>query len=336
MKGISTRSITATIAFLITFVLSQFIVSPPIFGQNDQEGAVQLYRQGISLQEKGNQAEAVDCFKRAVKAKKDYADAFFAMGVSYYKMKRTKKAIRTFREVLQINPRSSETHNNLAVIYAEEGDYDRAIRELKETVRLDPDYDQGHLNLADLYLSLSIREYFKTLRMKGPDHPDLRKKLRILLTSDPDKPEFQVDLEKLNHLEGRVDTTVKRTEALRPRTSPSDNRKENLEFLILVNNKPKKVPNGGTIAISPEDTLIIQGISPIATDRKDVKINFVGFVGNKRYNDADDRGYPIRPADLWKRRSTNRQGGLYRIEANRHDKLLGQIQVRIVPGEETP
>jgi len=107
-------------------------------------------------------------------------------------------------------------------------------------------------------------------------------------------------------------------------------KKENVEsFLVLVNNQQKDIPNGKTLSITTKDTLVIQDITPVIQDSAQVKINFVGFVGNKTVNDAEDRGYTIRSRNLWKRHSVDKKGGLYRVEATLGEKTIGEMYVRI-------
>jgi tetratricopeptide (TPR) repeat protein len=173
------------------------------------DAAATYYDEGKKLQDQGQYEKAVKNYKQAIKSQKDYADAFFAMGVTYYKMNRPADAIKAFKEVLRINPASSETYNNLAVIYAQQGDYESATKQLKETIRLDPAYYQGRLNLADLYLAQSIQEYIKVIRSQDSDNKAVRDKLRRLLLSDVQNPEFQYHLGILNRLEGNDDEAVK-------------------------------------------------------------------------------------------------------------------------------
>ncbi len=62
-----------------------------------------------------------------------------------------------------------------------------------------------------------------------------------------------------------------------------------------------------------------------------VLVNFVGFVGNKDFNDADGRGYEIRPDDLLRRHSVDHKGNLYRVEATVKNQPIAGIFVRILP-----
>ncbi len=103
-----------------------------------------------------------------------------------------------------------------------------------------------------------------------------------------------------------------------------------VQFLVLVNNDSRTIPDGNTLEITPSDILTIQEVIPVEGNPRDLRVNFVGFVGNKAYNDAEDRGYRIHPSKLWKRHSLDKKGGIYRVDARLQDRSVGEIFVRIL------
>lgn len=115
------------------------------------------------------------------------------------------------------------------------------------------------------------------------------------------------------------------------RPGSSDEKEKRLveAFLVQINDREIRVPAGHTFEISTGDKLILRDITPVTEDYKKIKVNFVGFVGNKTVNDAEDRGYSIHPHALWKRFSLDKKGGLYRIEATLKDKPVAKIYLRI-------
>lgn len=63
-----------------------------------------------------------------------------------------------------------------------------------------------------------------------------------------------------------------------------------------------------------------------------VTVNFKGFVGDKKNNTGEDRGYEIDTAkDLMKRYSVDRKGLSYPIVVMMDDAVLGQFIIKIVP-----
>ena len=66
----------------------------------------------------------------------------------------------------------------------------------------------------------------------------------------------------------------------------------------------------------------------------DIRVNFVGFVGNKKFNDADDREYYINTAtELLNGWSVNKSGTLFRIEALHGRKVIGTVYCSICEPE---
>jgi hypothetical protein len=103
-------------------------------------------------------------------------------------------------------------------------------------------------------------------------------------------------------------------------------------FMVRVNGQPTQVPEGAALVVSTTDTLVIEGVIPTDGIGGPLKINFVGFVGNKSGNDADDRGYAIQPKELLNRFALDEQGRIYRIEAKVKEKPVGEFFVRLNSG----
>ncbi|MHB9030691.1 MAG: hypothetical protein ACYC9O_18140, partial [Candidatus Latescibacterota bacterium] len=95
---------------------------------------------------------------------------------------------------------------------------------------------------------------------------------------------------------------------------------------------------GKNLIVSEGDTLhIIRGdlleiVDARAADKTwtDFRINFVGFVGNNKENDAEDRGYSIDTAsDLIPRFSIDGAGEYYKIEALNGSRIAGSMYVKL-------
>jgi len=152
------------------------------------------------------------------------------------------------------------------------------------------------------------------------DHPSIPDKDISLQTEDLDasKRKSEHDVDKII-----VVSQQPFEEAAEP--------EQKIEFQVLVNDEARIVRNGETLDISIMDTLILQGINPMRREDSDALINFVGFVGNKDFNDTDDRGYEVRPEVLLRRHSVDHKGNLYRVEATVKNQPIAEIFVRILP-----
>lgn len=77
-------------------------------------------------------------FERAVKLKKDYAEAMNNIGVIYYQQEDYKKAIAQYKKALEIRPAAS-FYSNLGSVYFAQKKFDEATAEYLEALRLDPE-----------------------------------------------------------------------------------------------------------------------------------------------------------------------------------------------------
>jgi len=101
---------------------------------------------------------------------------------------------------------------------------------------------------------------------------------------------------------------------------------------INIDNKKIVVSNGDTLHIVRGDIIKISDAWTNNFLQSGFRVNFVGFVGNKKFNDAEDRGYSIDTArDLLDHRSLKSNGSLYRIEAQylKNKKVIGAVYLAI-------
>ncbi len=98
--------------------------------------------------------------------------------------------------------------------------------------------------------------------------------------------------------------------------------------------------DGKNMVVSDADTLhIVKGdrisiVDARLSDKSETgyRVNFVGFVGNSQYNDAEDRGYQIDTGrDLLERFSIDGEGGVYliRVQHLETKELIGEVYVSI-------
>ncbi len=102
-------------------------------------------------------------------------------------------------------------------------------------------------------------------------------------------------------------------------------------FSLLVNNVPVEVRGGETLTLNEKDALVLEDVTSGLRDNANVRMNFIGFVGNPEDNSGDDRGFVIRPDSLMRRRAVDTAGTLYRVEARAGNRLLGEMYVRVPP-----
>ena len=73
-------------------------------------------------------------------------------------------------------------------------------------------------------------------------------------------------------------------------------------------------------------------VDVLPSDQPGITVNFKGFVGDKKNNTGEDRGYEIDTArDLMKRYSLDKKGDSYPVIVSRDDQDIGKITVKLVP-----
>ncbi|MFC1490592.1 M14/M99 family metallopeptidase [Candidatus Latescibacterota bacterium] len=110
----------------------------------------------------------------------------------------------------------------------------------------------------------------------------------------------------------------------------SRERLKNVE--IKVDNKNFVVSEDDTLHIVRGDRINITSALTSNMSESGFRVNFVGFVGNKEYNDAEDRGYRIDTSrDLMGRRSLDSNESLYEIQVEnlKTKKLIGSVYITL-------
>lgn len=99
-------------------------------------------------------------------------------------------------------------------------------------------------------------------------------------------------------------------------------------FVIETKGHQMLVSNGETLEVVEGDKMKILDVFP--SPLPGIKVNFKGFVGDKKNNTGEDRGYEIDTAkDLIKRYSINKDGIDYPIIVSRDDNEIGGIIIKL-------
>jgi tetratricopeptide (TPR) repeat protein len=103
------------------------------------ESAVLHNKVGMCLLQLRRDAEAKREFQHAIKANKDYAEAYNNLGALYYNNRKYGAAIKEYKKAIKLNDESASFHSNLGGAYFSQKDFDRASREYQRAIQIDPD-----------------------------------------------------------------------------------------------------------------------------------------------------------------------------------------------------
>ena len=100
------------------------------------------------------------------------------------------------------------------------------------------------------------------------------------------------------------------------------------EFKIRINGAKKSYASYDRATIRKGDLLEILDVTSHHGDPTTWVVNFKGFVGDRKNNTGEDRGYVIRTdKDLWKRYSLHKKGRSYQIVVTHEDRILGKLYI---------
>ncbi len=101
-------------------------------------------------------------------------------------------------------------------------------------------------------------------------------------------------------------------------------------FVIEAHGNRILLSNGETLRLVKGDEMKIVDVLPPPPPGSGIKVNFKGFVGNKKNNTGEDRGYTIHTGtDLIERYSLKKNPDLYEIVVSRPGKIIGRAFVEL-------
>ena len=144
--------------------------------KGDNAGAVQQFRAAVAANPKEENvhfalayllwsqkrySEAIPEFKAELENDQKNYQAMIYLGNTYVQLNQFDDARKLLETAVQYMPDVPLIHLDLGIIYMETGDHDAAIREFTKTVALQPDNVTAHFRLGTLYRSIGKRDEAK-------------------------------------------------------------------------------------------------------------------------------------------------------------------------------
>jgi len=101
-----------------------------------------------------------------------------------------------------------------------------------------------------------------------------------------------------------------------------------LSYRIKAENQERIYHNYDHVLFEKGDRFEILDVVTNMADPSDLVVNLKGYVGNKRNNTGEDRGYVIDTGkDLWTRYSLNKEGKKFQIIVTLDDNIIGKLYI---------
>lgn len=109
---------------------------------------------GWAYYNRGDYANAIDNYRRAIQANYNYALAHYNMGLALEKSNRLKEAVESYKSAVTVSPAYLDAYFNLGMALAKSKDKAGAQKAFEKVVELAPESDKGQ----------SAREYIKLIQ----------------------------------------------------------------------------------------------------------------------------------------------------------------------------
>jgi YD repeat-containing protein len=123
--------------------------------KTDANLAVEFYRSGHNLFEKGDLRGAVDAFLHSIAVDPNSAEVYMSLGHAYVKLQKDKEAVKAFKECVRLNSEMVEAQYGLGLAYFRVRHYLDAANAFKRTLALRPNMSKAHYGLAMSYQQLN-------------------------------------------------------------------------------------------------------------------------------------------------------------------------------------
>jgi Flp pilus assembly protein TadD len=156
------------------------------------------------LQERGENAEAIEQFRETVRRRPAYAMAYAALGQLLVKEGRPQEGVPELQKAVQLRPDLVEAHLGLGAAMGSLGRSSEAAEQFGQAVRLEPENAGAHYNLGIALgeqgkLEEAGREFYATVKLT-PDDADARFNLGVTLAKQGRLDEAIVQLSEAMRL----------------------------------------------------------------------------------------------------------------------------------------
>jgi Flp pilus assembly protein TadD len=133
-------------------------------------------KMAVTLARQGKMAEAIECFRNAVRLSPADAFVHYNLGTAFMNSGQFALAAQSFAEAVRLNPNHASAQNNLGIALKQQGKTEQAISAYQKALSLEPNRADFVYNLGNCYsdagdLSRAVVCYRQALQ-KNPNYAD--------------------------------------------------------------------------------------------------------------------------------------------------------------------
>lgn len=131
--------------------------------------AKKTFEKGVKSLKKGNNAEAVELFNKAIQEHPNYYQAHLALGEEYARVKNFDAARSAFAKASDSRPKAAQPHISLGVILVKNGQHKEAVDQLKQAIDLGDKGVNTYLFLGLALMETDANEEAEKMLLKAQD-----------------------------------------------------------------------------------------------------------------------------------------------------------------------
>ena len=109
------------------------------------------YKKGVTCQQNGDTAQAIEEFARTLQYVPEHIDARLALAAAYESQESLNQAITAYKEVLHYDPTVVEAEYALGAIYSRLQNWDEALKRYEAVVEKDPGHAGAYYSLGCIF-----------------------------------------------------------------------------------------------------------------------------------------------------------------------------------------
>ena len=179
--------------------------------------AGQAYLKGSAAAAKGDRPKAIRHLQKAVRAKPDFFEAHYNLGVHYQALEQWENATRAYLRAIELRRNTARPNFNLGVIFHNQGKLDQAIQRYKQALDYDPSFAEAHQALGEAHFQqgryYAAEQHLETATRLAPATaaPSFGLLVKIqLLNKDPNQAQYYLDQFLQHHPDAPVAPTLQK------------------------------------------------------------------------------------------------------------------------------
>ena len=220
------------------------------------------YNMGIALKKKGDLEGAIVSYKHALEIKPDYAEAYYNMGNALKDKDNFEAAIISYKNALEIKSDYAEAYYNMGIALKKNGDLEAAIDSYKNALKIKPNHAEAYINMGNIQkdkgdLEAAIDSYKNALKIK-PGHAEAYYNIGDVLR---DKGDLEAAIDSYKKaIEIKSDYSEAKESLVSLMTSYRT-QKENSNLIIKVNEEIRKIEIEGDLSRVISDEQVVNLLS---------------------------------------------------------------------------